>query len=531
LKKTFNVVDMFCGAGGESTGIMQAAAAQGMKVNLLAINHWERAMETHAANHPGANHLCESVECIDPAQVVSGGKLDLLWASPECTHHSIARGGRPRSNQSRASSWLILKWLQDLYVERVIIENVPEFLSWGPLDRNGRPVQKKKGEIFNAFISSLRSLGYQVDWKILCAADYGDPTTRRRLFVQAVKGRKRIMWPQITHMDGGENLMGYQPWRSAREIIDWSIPGTSIFDRKKPLADATIRRIAAGIEKYWGAYAQPFLAVLYGSNDVRSLDLPLPAVTGSGAHHALVEPVPLLMGHESGQAARSVDLPVHTVLAQGKKYLIEPLVLGQQSCAAAGAISLIQPFITRYHGDHAGQQDGAERNHEISRPIPILMEYYGNGQTKPVSNPVGTVTTKDRFALLEPFMVKCCHGGGIDRRVLDVKEPVPALTCSNENALIEPFVFNIGQGSAADRSRSIDEPLSTIVTKAEHCLVEPCMYLDIRFRMLKNHELKRAQGFPDDYILTGNITEQTKQIGNAVPVNTARALATAAMSA
>jgi DNA (cytosine-5)-methyltransferase 1 len=219
MKKTYNVVDMFCGAGGESTGIMQAAFEQDMKVNLLAINHWERAMETHAANHPSAEHLCQSVEHIDPTTVVRGGKLSLLWASPECTHHSVARGGRPRSDQSRASAWLILKWLSELYVERVIIENVPEFLSWGPLDSAGKPVQTQKGKTFRAFVASLRSLGYTVDWRVLCAADYGDPTTRNRLFIQAVKGRKRIVWPQITHIDGdGNNLMGYQPWRSAKDI-------------------------------------------------------------------------------------------------------------------------------------------------------------------------------------------------------------------------------------------------------------------------------------------------------------------------
>ena len=412
--KKYNVVDMFCGAGGESTGIMQAANEQGLKVNLLAINHWERAMETHAANHPGADHLCESVERIDPMKVVRGGKLDLLWASPECTHHSVARGGRPRSDQSRASAWLILKWLSDLYVQRVIIENVPEFLSWGPLDSSGRPIKSQKGKTFRAFVASMRSLGYTVDWKILTAADYGDPTTRRRLFIQAVKGRKRIVWPEITHIDGDANLMGYKKWIPARDIIDWSIPGTSIFDRKKPLAEATMRRIAAGIQKYWGDYAKPFLAVLYGSNDVRSSDLPLPSVASSGAHHALVEP--------------------------------------------------------------------------------FLTEYYGNGGTEAVSSPLKTVTTKDRFALVEPFMIKCCHGGGdATRRTMSLKNPLPALTCSNENALVH---------SAG---------------------------LDIRFRMLKNHELKRAQGFPDDYILTGNITEQTKQIGNAVPVGTAKSLAKVAM--
>jgi len=519
--KPLQIVDMFCGAGGESTGIIQAAQEKGLKVELHAINHWETAIKTHAANHPSAEHWCQSVESLDPTEVVRGGRVNLLWASPECTHHSIARGGRPRSDQSRASPWLILKWLSELYVERVIIENVPEFLSWGPLDSKGQPIKNKKGETFKAFVFALQSMGYAVGWRILCAADYGDPTTRRRLFIQAVRGRKKILWPQITHIDGvGDNLMGYQSWRPARDIIDWSIPGTSIFDRKKPLADATIRRIAAGIEKYWGDYAKSFLAVLYGSNDTRSLDLPLPSVTTSGAHHMLVEPVPLLMGHQSGQGARPTDQPVQTILAQGRVNLIQPLILGQQSGAAArpadqpvptvataGAISAVFPFITRYQGDHKNKEDGDNRNHELKKPLPtvdtsnryalvepLVMEYYGNGKTDPVSEPLGTVTTKDRFALLRPFMVKCCHGGGdAARRTMSVKDPVPALTCSNENALVS----NIG--------------------------------LDIRFRMLKNHELKRAQGFPDDYKITGNITEQTKQIGNAVPVNTAKALTLAAL--
>jgi len=454
MKKTFNVVDMFAGAGGESTGIMQAARELDMKVNLLAINHWERAIETHSANHPSADHLCESVERIDPTKAVPGNKLDLLWASPECTHHSIARGGRPRSDQSRASAWLVLKWLSELYVERVIIENVPEFLSWGPLDEAGHPIKSQKGKTFNAFILSLQSLGYTVDWKILTAADYGDPTTRRRLFIQAVKGRKKILWPQITHIDGTENLMGYKPWRPARGIIDWSIPGTSIFDRKKPLADATIRRIAAGIEKYWKDYAQPFLAVLYGSNDVRSLDRPFPTVTTSGNHHAL-----------------------------------------------------IRPFITRYQGNHDGQQDGDNRNHKIERPLP-------------------TVDTSNRYGLVEPLLVEY-HGTS---KPYPVSEPVKTITTKDRFALLEPFVFSIGQSSTKDRARPIDEPLSTIVSKAEHCLIEPDVALDIRFRMLKNHELKKAQGFPDDYEITGNTTEQTKQIGNAVPVNTARALAKEAIS-
>jgi DNA (cytosine-5)-methyltransferase 1 len=487
MKRKFIAVDMFCGAGGESTGILQAAAERDMKIHLTAINHWERAIETHAANHPSAEHLCQSVEHIDPTKAVPGQRLDLLWASPECTHFSQARGGRPRSDQSRASAGMVLKWLSELSVERVIIENVPEFLSWGPLDAAGRPIQNQKGKTFRAFVSSLRSLGYSVDWRILTAADYGDPTTRRRLFIQAVKGRKRILWPEITHMDGTENLMGYRPWVPARDIIDWSIPGTSIFDRKKPLADATIRRIAAGIEKYWKDYAKPFLAVLYGTSTVESLDVPLSTITGSGAHHALVEPFITAIGQNSAlDRSRSIDEPLSTVVGK------------QEHC-------LIEPFITRYQGSHEGEADGDNRNHGITRPLPtvdtsnryglvepLLVEYHGTSKPYPVSLPVKTITTKDRFALLEPFILPNeGYYRGNQPRSLD--KPLPTITASH------------GAGK-----------IITGITGSKR--------LDIRFRMLKNHELKRAQGFPDDYVITGNTTEQTKQIGNAVPVNTAKAL-------
>jgi DNA (cytosine-5)-methyltransferase 1 len=377
----------------------------------------------------------------------------------------------------------VLKWLSELYVSRVIIENVPEFLSWGPLDDKGRPIPSRKGKTFRAFIAVLRSLGYSVDWRILNAADYGDPTTRRRLFIQAVKGRKKIIWPQITHMNGGENLMGCKPWRPARDIIDWSIHGQSIFDRKRPLAAATMRRIAGGIEKYWGNYAEPFLAVLYGTaatssrNDARPLVRPFPAVTDSGAHHALVEPF-LIDNHTAGTPER-IDESLRTVTTKGW-------------------FGMIEPFITRYNG-------GENRNHDVASPLPtldtsnryglvepLLVEYYGQGKTSPVSLPVKTITTKDRFALLEPFLLR------------------------------------ISQTSVGDRTRSINEPLSTVMTKNEHCLVSP-EQLDIRFRMLRPHELARAQGFPDDYRILGNRAEQTKQIGNAVPVNTAKALAKAVM--
>jgi DNA (cytosine-5)-methyltransferase 1 len=244
--------------------------------------------------------------------------------------------------------------------------------------------------------------------------------------------------------------MGYQPWVPARDIIDWTIPGTSIFDRKRPLAAATLRRIAVGIEKYWQGYAEPFLAVLYGSNDVRSLDLPLPAVTASGHHHALVEPFITAIGQNSAKdRSRSINEPVSTVVGKQEHVLIEPL----------------------------------------------LVEYHGTSKPYPVSLPVKTITTKDRFALLEPLIIDY-HG---QSKPYPVNQPVGTITTMNKSGLIKPI---------ADGYK-----------------------LDIRFRMLKNNELKRAQGFPDDYKILGNTTEQTKQIGNAVPVGTAKALTLAIMGA
>jgi DNA (cytosine-5)-methyltransferase 1 len=284
-------------------------------------------------------------------------------------------------------------------------------------------------------------------------------------------------------MDGGENLLGYQRWRPAKEIIDWSIPGTSIFDRKRPLAAATLRRIAAGIEKYWKGYAEPFLAVLYGTSNAQSLDLPLSTVTSSGAHHALIE-----------------------------------------------------PFITRYQGDHGGQQDGDNRNHGLERPLP-------------------TVDTSNRYALIQPFITAIGQSSAKDRS-RSIDEPISTVVGKQEHCLVEPFILPNEGFFRGNQARSIDEPLNTITsrgaraliepliveyhgtskpypvslpvmtitTKDRFALIEPSVNFDIRFRMLKNHELAKAQGFPDDYKITGNVTEQTKQIGNAVPVNTAKAL-------
>jgi DNA (cytosine-5)-methyltransferase 1 len=477
--KSITAIDMFCGAGGESTGLMQATAELGYKTELFAINHWERAIETHSANHPAANHLCESIEQLTPGKITRN-KVSLLWASPECTHHSNARGGRPRDAQSRASAWHVLKWLQELYVERVIIENVKEFLDWGPLDENGKPLKEFKGETFKAFIQALRSLGYTVDWKILCAADYGDPTTRKRLFIQAVRGAKQIIWPKATHVSSQQNESNLIRWRSAKEIIDWNFKSQLISERKKPLADATIRRIEAGMRKYWGKYAEPFLVVLRGTSTDSPLSMPLPTVTTSGAHYGLVEPFITAIGQTSSRdRSLSLNQPLSTIVTK------------QEHC-------LIEPFITRFNG-------GDDRNHSIGEPLPVidcsnrygvleplLVKYYGGkGHVKPVDNPLDTITTKDHHALIEPFLVKF-YGNG-------------------------------------ENIESVHNPLSTVTTKDRFGLVRGIPALS--FRMLQPHELAAAQGFPGDYIFCGNKGEVVKQIGNAVPIKLSRALCLAALSA
>lgn len=343
--------DLFCGGGGTSTGLVQACAKLGRSLDLIAINHWDVAIETHALNHPWARHLCASLDGIEPLKQVPAGYLNLLVASPECIHFSNARGDKPMSDQSRSSAWLILKWLQTLYVENVLIENVREFMNWGPIGKRGRPLQARKGDTFRAFIHAMRSLGYRVEWRVLNAADYGDATSRERLFIIARRGNRKIVWPEPTHAKIG-TCDSLQPWKPAKQIIDWELQGRSIFDRKRPLAESTIRRIAAGLQRY--EWPEPFLVVLRNHMDARSINEPLPALAASGNHMGICEP--FILGQHTGSVARSISEPIPTI-------------------AAKGAISLIQPF---------------------------LVKFFGTAKTANITEPLDTITAKDRFGLVTP---------------------------------------------------------------------------------------------------------------------------------
>lgn len=355
--KDFQFADLFCGAGGTSTGAIEAIELLGYRARLTAINHWAVAIATHEQNHPGARHLCTSIDNIDPRKLYTEGALDLLWASPECTHHSNARGGRPKSDQSRATAFCVTRWAEALRPPVVLVENVPEFAGWGPIDTNGRPIKSRKGEIFRAWCDMLAAIGYRVEAKVFCAADFGDPTTRERIFVQAVRGRRQITWPHPTHSRLGIN--GYKPWVPASEIIDWSIPGKSIFTRKRALAPNTLKRIREGLERHGGA---TIVAMEHGGRAL-GVDQPLPTVTCArgGAFG-----VAYILPQQSGGKMRPVSEPAPTI-------------------STAGALALI-------------------------------VEYYGNGRARPVTDPLPTVTTVDRFALIQ------AKGGDVLFRMLRWEE-------------------------------------------------------------------------------------------------------------
>jgi DNA (cytosine-5)-methyltransferase 1 len=483
-----NVADLFCGGGGETTGIIQAARQAGLKIDLAAVNHWQVAIETHKLNFPDARSYCQDIATLNPLEVFSArDRVDLLWASPECTHHSNARGGRPRSEQGRASAWLILKWLSELRVRRVIIENVPEFLNWGPIGADGQPLKSMKGKIFQAFVHALQEMGFAVEWRLLCAADYGDPTTRTRLFVQAARYGARIVWPEPSHSKT-PGLFATQPWRAAREIIDWTLPGKSIFDRKKPLAPATMQRIAAGIRRYWGEWAQPFLTAIDH--------------TGSGLDRAY-----------------TLDDPLRTITTENR-------------------FAIVQPFLVPHYGEREGQEP---RTHAIDEPCPTIPASGGgkfglveplvlhlnspSSRSRRAGEPLNTVTgTSADFGLVEPFILHQDAPG----RPRGVDEPVPTIRGRNGHGLVRPFLIPYyGMSGPA----SVDNPLATIPTHDRFALIEGQPYrLDITFRMLQPHELAAAQGFPIGHRFAGNKSDQVKQIGNAVPPGLARAQTLAALA-
>lgn len=516
--------DLFCGAGGTSLGLSQACNELDIDLDLLAVNHWGVAIETHTANHPNARHICLPIDQIKPEVAVPGGRLHLLVASPECTHFSRARGGKPMSDQSRASAWNVLDWAQKLYIDNILIENVQDFRTWGPLGVSGRPLKREKGKTYLQFLEMLRSLGYRVEDRVLNTANYGDPTTRERLFIIARRNGKKIVWPDATHASRekisdmfSEDL---KPWRPAREIIDWSQEGKSIFSRKKPLALATLKRIEAGLVKFGGKQAEPFIVVLRNHMNAVSLDQPLPTITTSGSHFGLCEP--FVIGQQSGATPRSVQEPLPTIATDGAIALCQPFMIATDrpntnrskprsmneplaTITGSPRLGIVEPFIVPFFGERDGQ---TPRSHSVDDPLP-------------------TVTGQGAGTLIQPFIVPQFSTAGPK----SVDDPLGTITTTSRGVgLCEPFITSFyGNGSAV----SVEQPLPTATCKERFGIALPMIdghYIDIRFRMLQPHELSGAMGFPKGYKFTGNREAVVKQIGNAVPTNTAQALCRALLA-
>lgn len=373
------VVDNFAGGGGASEGIEQAL---GRQVDL-AINHDETAIAVHTANHPGSEHSVADVWDIDPEQATHGMPVGLAWFSPDCRHHSKAKGGRPVSKSVRGLAWVAARWAAKVKPRVIVLENVEEFLGWGPLMKDGQgrivPDPDRKGQTFRAFVRTLRRHGYEVDWKILRASDFGTPTIRKRLFLIARRDGLPIAWPRPTHADPATPAVQrgkLQPWRTAASCIDWSIACPSIFERKRPLADATLRRIAKGVMRYVVEAGEPFIVPIAnygnGSELVNAIGEPLRTITAwpKGGSFALVSA--FLAKHYGGVVGADLRQPLPTVTATDHN--------------APVAVTL--------------QHANAMRHGHAEAVAAFLVKYYGQGVGQVLGDPMHTMPTRDRFGLV-----------------------------------------------------------------------------------------------------------------------------------
>jgi len=413
------VVDNFAGGGGASTGIEQAI---GRPVDI-AINHNPAALAMHETNHPHTKHYCESVWDVDPRKVTKGRPVGLAWFSPDCRHFSKAKGSKPVSPQVRGLAWVVLRWVGTVKPRVIMLENVEEFVTWGPVIKEETPdgiihmpCPKRKGHTFRSFVNALKRHGYQVEWKELRACDYGAPTIRKRLFLVARCDGQPIVWPAATHGPG------LKPYRTAADIIDWSLPCPSIFERKRPLADATCRRIAEGIRRYVVESGDPFIvpiANFNGRDTTHSIRDPLRTITAwpKGGHFALVQA--FLAKHYTGVVGTDLRNPLGTVTTVDHH-------------------SLVTSHMVKLRGTNIGH-DAREPLHTISAQgthhgevRAFLMKYYSEGgQWQALKEPLHTIPTKDRLGLV---MVK-----GEPYQIVDIGM-----------RMLQPHELFMGQGFPAD---------------------------------------------------------------------------------
>lgn len=544
-------IDLFCGAGGTSTGVENARYADEQCAKVIAcVNHDANAIASHTANHPDALHFTEDIRTLELSPLVSHVKrmkkiypdaLIVLWASLECTNFSKAKGGQPRDADSRTLAEHLFRYIESIDPDYIQIENVEEFMSWGDMDENGKPISKDKGRCYEKWKRNVRKYGYDFDWRILNAANYGAYTTRKRYFGIFAKRGLPIVFPEPTHCkDGKTDMMGrLEKWNAVKEVLDFTDEGDSIFCRKKPLAEKTLERIYAGLIKFVAGGKDAFI-VKYNS-----------------------------MNRNGKYQPPSIDEPCPTVATQGRLALAKVSFLSKQYSGHPESknISIEEPAGTITCKDHHA----------------FVSAYYGNGNNYSVESPAPAILTKDHLALVTPFFMNYYSGGG---QLGGVDEPCPAITTVPKQRIVTP-VF-IDQQFGASSAASIEKPLGAITTNPKYSLVtckgksflmnpqfasagvsvdSPCFTLiarmdkkppyfvnteegigicikegdspmtvkikqfmilyglaDIKMRMLRIDELKKIMGFPEDYILIGTQSDQKKFIGNAVEVNMARVL-------
>ena len=523
------IVDNFAGGGGASTGI---ELATGYSVDI-AINHDPEAIKMHKVNHPNTKHYCENVWSVDPVKACNGHPVGLAWFSPDCKHFSKAKGGKPKDKNIRGLAWVACRWAGLVRPRVIMLENVGEFKTWGPLNRGHHPIKAKQGKTFEKFVQQLNDLGYTVEFKELIAADYGAPTMRKRFFMIARCDGKPIVWPEPTHApaDSEEVKAGLKkPYVGAYTQLDFSLPCPSIFDTSeeikekygiravRPLAQKTMDRIARGLKKFVLDNPEPFIIQCNHGGERRPKDIrePIPTITGKHGY-GIVEPTlaPYMGTNTTNHPGGNCKDPIHTITT------------GNQQC-------LISPTLIQYHSETS--KDGV-RGQTIEDPImtvdssnryglvaSFLHKYYdggykGAGET--VENPLPTVTAWDHNSVVTANLIQMnnhCDGK-------DIRQPLPTITAGDGHfGEVRAFLIKYyGQGTGQD----IEKPLDTVTAQDRFGLVTingtDYQIVDIGLRMLEPRELYGCQGFPEDYIIdhdyTGKIyprSEQVRRCGNAV---------------
>lgn len=488
------VIDLFAGGGGASTGI-EAALRRPVDI---AINHDKTALAVHAANHPETAHLTSDIWETKPIEATRGRPVDLLWASPDCTHHSNAKGGKPRKQEIRGLADAIIPWLRDTRPALFCLENVPEFEGWGPLDEDGKPIKARKGEDFTRWVGEARDLGYAVEWRVLDASLYGAPTRRRRLFLIARSDEQPIAWPYPTH---GPGLL---PLHTAAECIDWSLPCRSIFGRKKPLVEKTMWRIAQGLKRFVFENPSPFI-IRYNGGKWRGQGPADPLTTlDTSNRFGLVAPTLQQSGYgeRPGQKARVPGLhqPIGTLI-NGQKH------------------ALVSAFLARYFGDPLRSDGGG-----------------GVVVGGDVREPIPTVTARDHHALAAVTLAKFRGTHENQPASSSLDEPLPTISSGGDRggvhvAEVRAFLTAY-YGSDGTGGQELISPMRTLTAKHRLGLVtvEGIDYqiTDIGFRMLEPHELLRAQfgAYAERYDLSAARTKKAKikLIGNSVCPELAEAI-------